>query len=172
MAQHDSLIPQKRIEQSILLIRGQKVLLDKDLAEMYGVKTRDLNKAVQRNRDRFPMDFMFQLTQEEFKNLMFHFGTSRWGGTRKLPSAFTELGVAMLSSVLNSKRAVKMSIFIINTFVRLRQMLYTHKELADKLQLVEGKVILHDKAIQEINQVIEELVAPKPEKDKKIGFLK
>lgn len=97
MTSHDSLIPYERIERSILLIRGRKVILDKDLAEMYNVETFNLNKAVKRNIDRFPPDFMFQLTREEFNNLKFHFGISRWGGTRKLPYAFTDLGIAMLS---------------------------------------------------------------------------
>ncbi|MFC1739560.1 ORF6N domain-containing protein [Planctomycetota bacterium] len=107
-----SIIPAERIKECIFLIRTQKVMLDKDLAALYGVQTRNLNKAVPRNLDRFPADFMFQLTKEEFENLKFHFGTSRWGGTRKLPSAFTEQGVAMLSSVLRSKRAVEVNIAI------------------------------------------------------------
>lgn len=100
------IIPVERIENKICLIRGQKVMLDKDLALLYRVGTRDLNKAVTRNLDRFPADFMFRLSKAEAKILMFHFGTSRWGGTRKLPRAFTEQGVAMLSSVLKSKRAI------------------------------------------------------------------
>ncbi len=112
MINRDSLISYRQIEQSILLIRGRKVILDKDLAEMYGVATFNLNKAIKRNIDRFPPDFMFQLTREEFENLIFHFGISRWGGTRKLPYAFTELGVSMLSSVLKSKRAVYVNIQI------------------------------------------------------------
>jgi len=139
MTSHDSLIPHKRIERSILLLRGLKVMLDRDLAELYGVQTRDLNKAVQRNGDRFPSDFMFQLTLEEYKNLMFQFGTSRWGGTRKLPYAFTELGVAMLSSVLNSKRAVHVNMQIMRAFVALREILATHKDLARKLEEMEKK---------------------------------
>ena len=106
------IVPRKVIEQKILLTRGQKVMLDRDLAQLYGVTTGNLNKAVDRNLDRFPNDFMFRLTQEEFKNLIFHFGTSSWGGTRKLPRAFTEQGVAMLSSVLRSKRAILVNIAI------------------------------------------------------------
>ena len=101
-----SIIPQEVIEEKILLLRGRKVMLDKDLAVLYNGGTRNLNKAVTRNVDRFPEDFMFQLDAEEFENLMFHFGTSSWGGTRKFPRAFTEQGVAMLSSVLRSKRAI------------------------------------------------------------------
>ena len=103
------IIPTEIIERKILLLRGQKVMLDKDLAQLYGVTTFNLNKAVKRNLDRFPQDFMFQLTKEEFQNLIFHFGISSWGGTRKLPFAFTEQGVAMLSSVLRSKRAVQVN---------------------------------------------------------------
>lgn len=114
-------------------------MLDKDLAELYGVGTRGLNKAVKRNIDRFPEDFMFQLTNEEFGNLKFHFGTSRWGGTRKLPYAFTENGVAMLSSVLNSKLAIHVNIQIMRTFTRLREILLTHKDLARKLAGMEKK---------------------------------
>jgi len=102
MPKTSSIIPVERIQQCIFLIRKQKVILDKDLAALYGVQTRDLNKAVARNCDRFPADFMFHLTREELENLRFHFGTSRWGGTRKLPRAFTEQGVAMLSSVLTA----------------------------------------------------------------------
>jgi len=108
----NAVLPSERIEKAILLIRGEKVLLDRDLASLHGVSTSVMNKAVTRNIDRFPSDFMFQLTREEFSNLKFHFGTSSWGGTRKLPRAFTEQGVAMLSSVLKSKRAVRVNIEI------------------------------------------------------------
>lgn len=101
-----TVFPSERIEQTILLLRGHKIILDRDLAVMYGVSTRDLNKAVSRNPDRFPDDFMLQLTRSEFNDLKFQFGTSSWGGTRKLPRAFTEQGIAMLSSVLRSKRAI------------------------------------------------------------------
>jgi hypothetical protein len=118
MTKDTSLIPGDRIEKSIFLIRGEKVILDKDLAILYEVSTGNLNKAVNRNLDRFPKDFMFQLTEEEFKNLMFQFGTSSWGGTRKLPRAFTEQGIAMLSSVLRSKRAILVNIEIMRAFVR------------------------------------------------------
>lgn len=133
------LIPVERIERAILLIRGQKVLLDKDLAMLYQVSTSNLNKAVSRNFDRFPKDFMFQLTEEEFKNLKFHFGTSSWGGTRKLPRAFAEQGVAMLSSVLRSKRAVLVNIEIMRAFVRLRQMLATNVNRERRLNELERK---------------------------------
>jgi len=125
-----SFLPQERIERSILFLRGLKVMLDRDLAELYGVETRDLNKAVRRNGDRFPSDFMFQLTPEKYKNLMFQFGISRRGGTRKFPYAFTELVVAILSSVLNSKRAVQVNIQIMCTFAALRELLAIHKDIA------------------------------------------
>jgi hypothetical protein len=118
MSGRRTLIPAERIERTILLIRGLKVILDRDLAKLYGVTTGNLNKAVTRNLDRFPDDFMLQLTADEFENLKFHFGTSSWGGTRKRPRAFTEQGVAMLSSVLRSKQAVAVDIKIMRAFVR------------------------------------------------------
>lgn len=117
----------KEIRSRIHTIRGKQVMLDKDLAELYGVHTRDLNKAVKRNIERFPDDFMFQLTKEEMSNLMFQFGTSSWGGTRKLPFAFTEQGVAMLSGVLRSPIAVEVNIRIMRTFVAVRQYLLSSK---------------------------------------------
>ena len=135
----DEAIPVEQIESIIILIRGQKVMLDKDLAELYVVSTSVLNKAVTRNIDRFPPDFMFRLTKEEFSNLKIHFGTSSWGGTRKLPRAFTEQGVAMLSSVLRSKRAVQVNIEIMRTFVRLRQMVSAYRELERRLDALEEK---------------------------------
>ncbi len=171
MTTHDSLIPYGRIERSILLIRGLKVILDKDLAEMYNVETFNLNKAVKRNIDRFPADFMFQLTREEFLNLKFHFGISRWGGTRKLPYAFTELGVAMLSSVLNSKRAIHVNIQIMRAFVTLREILATHKDLAKKLEEMEKK---YDQQFKVVFEAIRQLITSsqtEPEKPKRqIGF--
>ena len=112
MAKSSAIIPIERIQNCILLIRSQKVILDKDLAVLYGVETRDLNKAVTRNIERFPTDFMFQLDKKEFEDLKFHFGTSSWGGTRKLPRVFTEQGIAMLSSVLRSKRAIEINSFL------------------------------------------------------------
>jgi hypothetical protein len=121
-----------RVERAIRIIRGDKVILDEDLAELYGVETKNLIKAVQRNIDRFPADFMFQLTSQEFKDLRFQFGTaSQWGGRRTPPYAFSEQGVAMLSSVLHSKRAVQVNIEIMRTFVRLRKLLASNAELAE-----------------------------------------
>jgi hypothetical protein len=123
----------------ILLVRGKKVMLDRDLAELYGVTTFNLNKAVKRNIERFPEDFMFVLTKEEVKNLTFQFGISSWGGRRSLPHLFTEQGVAMLSGVLNSQRAIKVNIAIMRAFVRLREILLTHKDLATKIEALEIK---------------------------------
>ena len=133
-------------------------MIDKDLASLYGVETRNLNKAVNRNIERFPEDFMFQLSKEELENLMFHFGTSSWGGTRKLPYVFTEQGVAMLSCVLRSKRAVKVNIQIMRAFVRLRQILSVHKEFEMKLRELEGKLEEHDADIHDIFEAIRQLM--------------
>jgi len=134
-----AIIPDERIIGKIYYLRGKKIMFDKDLAELYGVETRNLNKAVKRNSDRFPDDFMFQLTTEEFRLLMFHFGTSKngRGGTRKLPQVFTEQGVAMLSSVLNSKRAIQVNIQIVRTFTKMRELLSTHKELRERIEKME-----------------------------------
>ncbi len=167
MTKGASLIPVERIERSILLIRGQKVILDRDLAILYQVSTGNLNKAVSRNLDRFPEDFMFQLTEEEFTNLIFHFGTSSWGGTRKLPRAFTEQGVAMLSSVLRSKRAVSVNIEIMRAFVRLRQMLATNAKLGRQLNELEKK---YDAQFKVVFDAIRQLMAPKEAPNKRIGF--
>lgn len=146
-------------------------MLDRDLARLYGVTTFNLNKAVKRNQDRFPEDFMLQLTKEETKNLIFQIGISRWGGIRKLPYVFTEQGVAMLSSVLRSKRAIQVNIAIMRTFVKLKAMLSTHKELAHKLKELEGKIEKHDVKIQAIFEAIRQLMAPPPELPKRrIGF--
>jgi hypothetical protein len=170
MAKKKSLIPAERIEKSILVIRGQKVMLDHDLAKMYGVETKQLKRAVRRNIDRFPLDFMFQLTREEFDNLRSHFGTSSWGGTRYLPIAFTEQGVAMLSSVLNSKRAIEVNIAIMRVFVRLREMISTHKELAHKLSELEQHLEAHDQQIQTIFEAIRQLMSPTEQSKRPIGF--
>jgi len=165
-----NIIPTETIESKILLIREQKVLLDKDLASLYGVATRDPNKAVTRNISRFPSDFMFQLTDSEFKNLKFQFGTSSWGGTRKKPFVFTEQGVAMLSSVLRSERAVQVNIEIMRAFVKLREIISTHKELAQKLKELEYKIESHDEQITAIFDAINQLLTPSPPPARKIGF--
>ena len=132
-----NLILQERIESKILLIKGRKIMPDRDLAELYGVETSQLTRQVRRNINRFPNDFMFRLTREEFANLKCQFGTSIWGGTRKLPYSFTEQGVAMLSSVLNSNRAISVNIQIIRTFSQLRKILVSHKDLRRKIEAME-----------------------------------
>ncbi len=165
------LIPQEVIENKIYPIKGRKVMLDRDLAKLYGVKTFNLNKAVNRNLDRFPENFMFQLSKEEAKDLIFQFGISSWGGVRKLPYVFTEQGVAMLSSVLRSKRAIQVNIAIMRTFVKLKAILSTHKELAHKLNELERKIEKHDVEIQSVFEAIRQLMAPPPEKPRRmIGF--
>jgi hypothetical protein len=170
MVNEKSLIPVERIEKAILLIRGQKVMLDADLAELYGVETKMLVRAVKRNMDRFPADFMFQLSKEEFDNLRFHFGTSSdWGGRRYPPYAFTEQGVAMLSSVLHSQRAIQVNIEIMRAFIRLRQMLVSHVELARKLDALEKK---YDAQFRQVFEAIRQLMAPPEPKRRAIGFRK
>jgi hypothetical protein len=183
MAEQRSLIPVERILNSILLIRSQKVMLDVDLAALYGVETKTLNRAVRRNIKRFPEDFMFQLSKEEFdrlryqigtSNLRSHFGTSKGrGGRRYLPYAFTEQGVAMLSSVLNSERAIKVNIEIMRAFVRLRQILTSHADLARRIELLEKKSDAQFKAvIKVIRALMEPPPEPEPKKPKQpIGFL-
>lgn len=152
------LIPDEVIINKIYFIRDQKVMLDRDLAELYNVTTGNLNKAVKRNIKRFPKDFMFQLTAEEFKNLIFQNGTSNWGGTRKIPNLFTEQGVAMLSSVLNSDTAIEVNIRIIRIFTKLRELLLTNKEILLKLEQLEKKVIRHDEDIQMVFAALKQLL--------------
>lgn len=142
-------------------------MLDKDLAQLYEVSTGNLNLAVNRNLVRFPSDFMFHLTGEEFDNLIFQFGTSSWGGTRKAPRVFTEQGVAMLSSVLRSKRAVKVNIEIMRTFVKLREMLASNAQLSRKLDALEKK---YDAQFKSVFDAIRQLMAPPPAKKRPIGF--
>jgi phage regulator Rha-like protein len=163
-----SLLIPETIEKKILLLRGQKVMLDAHLAELYGVETKALKRAVRRNRDRFPEDFMFQLDEEENDALRYHFGSLKRGEHVKyLPYAFTEQGVAMLSSVLRSKRAVLVNIEIMRAFVKLRELLATHKDLARKLEELEKK---YDKQFASVFEAIRQLMIP-PEKPKRqIGF--
>lgn len=157
-----------RVERAIRLIRGEKVILDEDLAELYGVETKNLVKAVQRNIDRFPVDFMFQLTNQEFKDLRFQFGTSSsWGGRRTPPYAFSEQGVAMLSSVLHSPRAVQVNIEIMRAFVRLRRLLASNAELAERLDQLEQK---YDGQFRAVFEAIRQLMAPIETKHGRIGF--
>jgi len=166
------LIPQERIERRIFLIRGQKVMLSKHLAELYGVTPGALIQAVKRNIERFPRDFMFLLTNQEVMNLKSQFVISSWGGVRRSnPYAFTEQGIAMLSSVLRSKRAIHVNIAIIRAFVKLRQILSMNKDLACKLDELERKIEKHDENIQAIFEAIRQLMAPPPIKPKpQIGF--
>ena len=168
------IVPGEVIERKILLIREEKVMLDSDLTDLYGVATKVLLQAVKRNLARFPADFMFQLNYQEVAALRSQFVTSKTGrgGRRYLPYAFTEQGVAMFSSVLNSERAIQVNIAIIRTFVKLKEMLSTNKELAHKLAQLERKIEKHDGEIKLIFDAIRQLMSP-PEKAKKnIGFLK
>jgi DNA-binding PadR family transcriptional regulator len=165
------IIPIQHIAQAIRFLRGEKVLLDSDLAELYGVTTGNLNKAVARNRDRFPADFMFRLTREEAQSLIFQFGRSKGrGGRRQLPYAFTEQGVAMLSSVLHSERAVRVNIAIMRAFVQLREALETNRELAKKFSELERRVGKHDEEIAEIIEAIRQLMALPKKPRREIGF--
>ncbi len=168
------LIPAERIEKAILLIRGQKVMLDRDLADLYGVATKVLNQAVRRNRKRFPEDFMFQLSKEEFADWRSQFVTSNASitmGARRPPYAFTEQGVAMLSSVLNSDRAIEVNIAVMRAFVRLREIMSTHKDLARKLAELERKLGAHDEKFQIVFEAIRQLMAPPATPPKpRIGF--
>ena len=168
----NEIVPIEVIESKIYLLRGQKVMFDRYLASLYGVETRILNKAVKRNLDRFPIDFMFEITKEECENLKFHFGTSSWGGIRKPPKVFTEHGILMLSSVLNSQRAINVNIQIMRAFVKLRTMLAAHKELAVKLAELERKYEGHDIEIKQIFVAIRQLMSPPVKKKGKIGFLR
>src|SRR3989338_2269864 len=174
-------IPVEIIERRIYLVRGQKVMLDSDLADLYQVLTKNLNKTVRRNLDRFPKDFMFQLNKEEVTNLRFQFGTSSsrsqfetlnntYGGRRYLPHVFTEHGVAMLSSVLNSKRAVQMNILIIRAFVHLREIMASHKDMARAIEKLKRQQKDHGKHIQQLYAIFEKMIeAPKASKHS-IGF--
>lgn len=157
----------------ILIIRGKKVMLDRDLAELYGVATNQLVRQVKRNLKRFPGDFMYQLTRQEVINLKCQFGTSSWGGTRKLPYVFTEQGVAMLSGLLSSDRAIQVNIVIMRAFIKFREILLTHKEFVQKLEELERKYQLHEADIQVIFEAIKKLIEPQPVQEKpKIGFHK
>jgi hypothetical protein len=172
MTDQSALISAERVEQAILLLRGQKVMLDRDLAALYGVETKSLKRAVRRNSDRFPPDFMFELTAEEAQSVRCQFGTLQTGlHFRYLPYAFTEQGVAMLSSVLQSPRAVKVNIAVMRAFVRLRETLSLHKELAHKLTELERRIESHDTSIQSLFEAIRQLMAPPtPAQRKPIGF--
>ncbi|MCG2725029.1 MAG: ORF6N domain-containing protein [Elusimicrobia bacterium] len=165
-----NLITQNQIESKIFLIRSSKVMLDRDLAKLYGVQTGQLTRQVRRNIERFPSDFMFQLTKNEFNDLKCQIGISSWGGTRKLPYVFTQEGVAMLSSVLNSKRAIQVNIQIVRVFIKLREIVSTNKEILNKLTQLENKYEKHDKQIYAIFEQIREFLTFKEKPKKQIGF--
>lgn len=159
----------QKIEQSIVVVRGHRVILDEDLADLYGVETKALNQAVKRNEDRFPEDFAFQLTDQEWENLKSQNVTSSWGGRRTPPHVFTEHGVAMLSSVLRSPTAVRVNIEIMRAFVRLRRLLATPGELVEQLHRLAEVVDLHDVRIERLAQVLQQMIA-EPPPPKEFGF--
>jgi hypothetical protein len=165
------LVPIERIESSILFLRGRKVILDAELANLYGVTTKRLNEQVRRNRDRFPEDFMFQLTADEKAGVVANCDhLSRLKFSPALPYAFTEHRAIMAASVLNSPRAIEASIFVVRAFVRLREMLAAHKELARKLEELEARLGEHEEQIQAILEAIKQLMTPTDRPPKKIGF--
>ncbi len=163
---HHVAIPDEIITSKIYLIRDKKVMLDEDLAELYGVATGNLNKAVNRNINRFPDDFMFKVTKEEYDNLIFQFGTSNWGGRRKLPYAFTEQGVAMLSCVLKSERAITVNIQIMRVFTKVREILMDNISVRLEIEEIKNKLASQDKNIELVFSYLDELNekhdAPKP----------
>jgi len=169
MSKH-AIIPDEVVMNKIRLIRGEKVMLDTDLAELYAVENKQLKRAVRRNSARFPDDFMFELKKDELEILRSQIGTSSWGGVRYLPMAFTEQGVAMLSSVLTSERAVLVNIHIIRVFTRMREMLMTHKDILLKLEKLEKKGIKQGSQIKLIFKYLKELLNPTTEPMRKIGF--
>jgi phage regulator Rha-like protein len=160
------------VESRIIVLRHQKVILDSDLAELYGVPVKRLNEQIKRNQERFPSDFMFQLNPEEQASLRSQSATSNQGrgGRRYAPYAFTEHGAIMAATVLNSARAVEMSVFVVRAFVRLREMLAANEQLAAKIDELELRLDTHDASIQDLLEAIRELMAPEPAGDRKIGF--
>jgi len=166
----DLMLPDEVVMNKIYLIRGQKVMLDRDLAELYGVETKVLNQAVRRNIDRFPEDFMFEITKEEFESLRSQFVTSNRGGTRYAPMAFTEQGVAMLSSVLNSPVAIQVNIQIIRIFTKMREILLTNKDILLKLEKLEKEVTTNKQDIAIIFKALKQLLTTPKEKRRMIGF--
>ena len=161
------IISVESITDKIFMIRGLKVMIDRDLAELYGVETKVLKQAVRRNKERFPDDFMFVLTNQDVRNLRSQIVTSSWGGTRYLSMAFTEQGVAMLSTVLNSKKAIQVNIQIMRTFTKLRQMLAGHKDLRQKIEKMEEK---YDEQFRMVFEAIKQLLSEEEKPKQKIGF--
>jgi hypothetical protein len=168
-----ALVAIEHIAQSILVLRGQRVLLDSELAALYGVATKRFNEQVKRNLDRFPADFMFQLSAEELATLRSHFATSKpgRGGRRYAPYVFTEHGAIMAATILNSPRAIEMSVYVVRAFVQLRDLLASNTELAQKFAELERKVSTHDQAIVGILKAIRELMNPPEPKRRPIGFV-
>lgn len=166
------LVAEQKVLNKIYAIRGEKVMLDKDLSAMYGVETKQLKRQVKRNINRFPKDFMFTLTRKEFENLRSQIGTSSWGGIRYMPMAFTEQGVAMLPSILNSKTAIEVNIRIIRVFTKLREYTLTHKEILIQLAKLEKEVKGNSRDIENIFIVLKELIQKQsaPVARNKIGF--
>jgi hypothetical protein len=163
-------IPDEIIVSKIFLIRGHKVMLDRDLAELYGVETKRLKEQVKRNIDRFPQDFMFELRHEEFENLRSQFATSSWGGVRYTPMVFTEHGVLMLSSVLNSKRAIEVNIRIMRVYTKLKEMLLTNKEILLKVEQMENRMGKQDEKIQAIFDYLKQFIQDQERPRIEVGF--
>src|SRR5688500_4563675 len=161
----------ERIAGRILSLRGRRVILDADLAALYAVETRRLNEQVRRNLRRFPDDFVFRLTKQEVANLKSQIATSSWGGKRKTPLAFTEHGAAMAATVLNSRRAVDVSVYVVRAFVQLREALVASKEIGRRVDELERRVGTHDRAKADILQAIRQLAAPASPPTRRIGFL-
>ncbi|MGH9602227.1 MAG: ORF6N domain-containing protein, partial [Terriglobales bacterium] len=172
MAQKDDAITRRPVESRIRVIRGHRVILDKDLAELYGVDVKRLNEQVKRNAERFPGDFVFQLTGKEFKGLRSQLTTPKpsRGGRRYAPFAFTEHGAIMAAAVLNTERAIEVSVFVVRAFVRFREVLATHKELAQKLTELERRIGGHDRAIQSLIRTIRQLMTTPLPRRRQIGF--
>nr|WP_294949044.1 ORF6N domain-containing protein [uncultured Mucilaginibacter sp.] len=172
MNNETGIISDETIADKIYHIRNKKVMLDKDLAALYDVPTGQLNRAVSRNLSRFPPDFMFQLTREELNNLMYQNGTSSWGGTRKLPNVFTEQGVAMLSGVLTSERAVSVNIQIMRIFTRVREIVVDNTELRLEIEKIKARLNTQDKNIDLVFQYLDEFVVSKATSQprKRIGY--
>jgi hypothetical protein len=170
---YEIVIPEEIILNKIYYVRGQKVMIDSDLAELYGVETKRLNEQVKRNAIRFPIDFMFELTETEFRNLKSQIATSSWGGRRKPPFVFTEHGVLMLSGVLNSEKAIKVNIQIMRIFIKIRELLIDNLSVKFEIEEIKKKLANQDKNIELVFNYLDELMDkqenPKPRK--KIGFL-
>jgi hypothetical protein len=173
MSKTKAIVPQLKIEQRILLVRGDKVIIDADLADFYGVPTKRLNEQVKRNKRRFPEDFMFQLTADEKSEVVVncdHLAKLKY--SKALPHAFTEHGAIMAASILNSNRAIKVSVFIVRAFIRLRQTIAEHRVIAKKLEKLERKVADHDDQILTIFEAIKQLIAGDKKPKRKIGYVK